>query len=94
MPGEFKEDKLGNEKLPISPLLHKGHELIAIVRAIQEFRESENPFLVAIIDDDIEEVERLLEKRNKPQHNVVERISSTWNSSPGWSSRASQGFTF
>lgn len=36
--GEFKEDDLGNEKLKLSPLFHKGHELITIIRLIDEQR--------------------------------------------------------
>ena len=38
--GEFKEEDLGNEKLPLSPLFHKGHELISMIRLIEEKRKS------------------------------------------------------
>ena len=40
--GEFKEDDLGNERLKISPLFHKGHELITIIRLIDEERQKES----------------------------------------------------
>ncbi len=33
--GEFKEDDLGNGRLPLSPLFHKGHELITVIRLIE-----------------------------------------------------------
>jgi len=33
--GEFKEDALGNGELPVSPLFHKGHELITVIRLIE-----------------------------------------------------------
>jgi hypothetical protein len=36
--GEFKEDDLGNGKVPLSPLFHKGHELITTIRLIEEKR--------------------------------------------------------
>ncbi len=39
--GEFKEDDLGNGRLPLSPLFHKGHELITVIRLIEEKRKSE-----------------------------------------------------
>jgi hypothetical protein len=39
--GEFKEDDLGNGKLPLSPLFHKGHELITVIRLIDEKRRGE-----------------------------------------------------
>lgn len=36
---EAKEDELGNNRHPLSPLFHKGHELIAEIRAVdQELR--------------------------------------------------------
>lgn len=37
--GEFKEDDLGNERLKLSPLFHKGHELITIIRLIDDERQ-------------------------------------------------------
>src|SRR5438067_13586151 len=33
---ELKEDDLGNGRLPLSPLFHKGHELITAIRLIEE----------------------------------------------------------
>ena len=33
---EFKENDLGNNKLPVSPLFHKGHELISMIRIASE----------------------------------------------------------
>jgi hypothetical protein len=36
--GEFREEDLGNGKLPLSPLFHKGHELITVIRLIEEKR--------------------------------------------------------
>ncbi len=38
--GEFKEDDFGNQRLPLSPLFHKGHELISVIRSIDEARRS------------------------------------------------------
>lgn len=34
--GEFQEDDLGNGRLPLSPLFHKGHDLISLIRTIEE----------------------------------------------------------
>jgi hypothetical protein len=39
--GEFSEDALGNGDLPVSPLFHKGHELITVIRLIEERRAGE-----------------------------------------------------
>jgi hypothetical protein len=39
--GEFKEEDLGNGKLPLSPLFHKGHELITVIRLIAEKQKGE-----------------------------------------------------
>jgi hypothetical protein len=39
--GEFKEGDLGNGKSLISPLFHKAHELITVIRLIEEKRQSE-----------------------------------------------------
>lgn len=36
--GEFKEDDLGNGRLPLSLLFHKGHELITVIRTIEQKR--------------------------------------------------------
>jgi hypothetical protein len=33
---EFMDDELGNNKLPLSPLFHKGHELITAIRKVSE----------------------------------------------------------
>jgi len=40
---EFKEDDLGNNRLPLSPLFHKAHEVITQVRIVDEKRRSEQP---------------------------------------------------
>ena len=40
---EFKEDDLGNERLPLSPLFYKGHELITAIRMIEEKRQQDEP---------------------------------------------------
>ena len=33
---EFKEEDLGEGRLPLSPLFHKGHEVITVIRQIEE----------------------------------------------------------
>ncbi|PTX97182.1 hypothetical protein DB345_08380 [Spartobacteria bacterium LR76] len=40
--GEFSEDDLGNDRLPLSPLFFKGHDLITIIRQVDE-RSSQSP---------------------------------------------------
>jgi ankyrin repeat protein len=39
--GEFKEDDLGKGRLSLSPLFHKAHELITVIRLIEEKRRGE-----------------------------------------------------
>jgi hypothetical protein len=41
--GEFKENDLGNGELPLSPLFHKGHELISAIRIMEEKRNQDEP---------------------------------------------------
>lgn len=38
---EFKEDDLGNERLPLSPLFLKGHELISAIQFVDKKRAEE-----------------------------------------------------
>lgn len=58
--GEFDEQELGNDRSPLSPLFHKGHELIAVIRHVTEFRESEEPLTVAVFDDATERAKELI----------------------------------
>lgn len=64
--GEFKEDDLGNQKLPLSPLFHKGHELITVVRLIDETRRSESPLIVAVMDNSADTVRAIIKKGIDP----------------------------
>lgn len=63
--GEFKEDDLGNGRSLLSPLFHKGHELITVIRLIDE-RKSEPPLLMAIWDGDVDTVRELLKGGASP----------------------------
>ena len=39
--GEFKEEDLGNDRLPLSTLFYKRHELITVIRRIEQKRKGE-----------------------------------------------------
>lgn len=58
--GEFDERELGENRSPLSPLFHRAHHLIAIVRRVEEARTNEPPLVFAIMMGDCNEVRRLL----------------------------------
>jgi ankyrin repeat protein len=63
---EFKDEELGNNKLAISPLYQKGHELITAIRKLDERKQMEPPIINAIWDDSGDIVNKLLKDGINP----------------------------
>ncbi|MGH0028464.1 MAG: ankyrin repeat domain-containing protein [Myxococcota bacterium] len=57
---EFKERLLAADRAMLSPLFHRGHELIAVIRHVSQIREGEDPLIVAIFDESPDALKALL----------------------------------
>ena len=69
---QCNEDDLGNNKLPLSPLFHRAHELIATVRIVSEMRKNEAPLVFAVKMDEVESAAEQLEGGADPNMESTE----------------------